>query len=293
MDKKRVLIVGDALLDLYTYVDHERYSPEDEGVPVFDVVHEEYALGGAANLAKNLSALEVDVSISSILSDKLAVNLIMANIGIGKWSTFGSPITKNRIVNIKTNKQECRIDDKKSFNEDEIQEYVKELYAPNKFRNLNDYDAIVFSDYNKGILTEEVVRLFVDHFSGPVFIDTKKPEKSYWRIPHSSMKINSKEFARLSQKGSPAALKSLFVTMGDLGCAFYENGIQRIYERSESIDNSVVDPIGAGDCFLAGFVKKWLETEDDQASMKFANKIARISVLKPGTSTVTMGEVNE
>jgi rfaE bifunctional protein kinase chain/domain len=291
--KNKVLVIGDVLLDIYTYIEHERYSPEDEGVPVFDVVREDWALGGAANLAKNLVALGLDVDISSILSGKIAISLGVESIGIGKLSTFGGTLTKNRVVNTKTNKQECRIDDRKTFSEDEIQKYLKELSAPNRFRDLNDYDAVIFSDYNKGVISKEVVRLFIDHFSGHVFIDTKKPEEDYWRIPDSSMKINSLEFARLSQKGSPEALSRLFVTMGGLGCAFYKKGVQHIYERSKVVDENIADPIGAGDCFLAGFVKKWLDTQDDQESMRFANKVARLSVLKPGTSTVTIGELNE
>src|SRR3989344_5233575 len=76
---KKVLVIGDVLLDKYVYGNVERINPENPGVPLLRVKREDYRLGGAGNVAMNLSSLGAEASLASIfglyLSDPITEEL--------------------------------------------------------------------------------------------------------------------------------------------------------------------------------------------------------------------------
>jgi D-beta-D-heptose 7-phosphate kinase/D-beta-D-heptose 1-phosphate adenosyltransferase len=136
----KVLVIGESCTDIFIYGTSERKSPEGKG-PVFIPISETYGAGMAANVANNLGAMGLDVDI---------------------YSDAGN-IIKSRYVNKDTNELYLRVDEGDMVNRIKISELP----------NLNNYNAVVISDYCKGFLSEEDIDTIAS--THPlVILDTKK-----------------------------------------------------------------------------------------------------------------------
>ncbi len=154
----KITLIGDTCIDEYHYGHIDRISPEAP-VPIFVADNIEMKNGMAANVAKNLEMLGVNVT-----------------------SYFGVPSTKIRMIDSKSKQHILRIDkDTKS----------KSLSIDTKFDI--SVDAFVVSDYDKGFVTYELVEKLI--LTGkPVFIDTKKTDLH--RFNGGIVKINSTEYSK-------------------------------------------------------------------------------------------------
>jgi len=183
-------------------------------------------------------------------------------------------IEKTRYVEEKTNHLFIRIDSDES-NIDRIQKkYLTKEY-------LSQYDAVVISDYNKGFLTKGDIETIC--YRHPLtFMDTKK-SLGRWCKDCKWIKINENELrATRSQIKDLEHIfdEKLIVTLGEKGC--YYNG------ETYSVDKvEIKDLSGAGDTFLSGLVKKYLEDQDIEEAIKFANKCATIVVQQKGVNVVS------
>lgn len=286
----KILIIGDGIIDKYTFGNINRMSPEDETVPVVDMSESEYRLGGAYNVAANIKALSPasEVFVSTIMSNYTQSQLKSKGIStkelkksnemLALTSPSNGELVKERIVNLKTRKQIVRIDNRQRFTEKEVQNW--KITFP---FILKEYDAIVISDYNKGIVDEFILNLLA-HYKGTVFIDSKKHDLSLFsKIENCVVKINAHEAAKASNENK---LKNLIVTHGKEGCTLYSKGtLVKNYTTLQVEDNAEVT--GAGDVFLSAFAVRYMETYDFDESISFANKAAMISVLCFGTSVVS------
>tara|TARA_R110000868_G_scaffold341055_1_gene601901 strand:- start:581 stop:1336 length:756 start_codon:yes stop_codon:yes gene_type:complete len=175
--KYKILLIGDAGEDIYTYGYVNRISPEAP-VPIFEPHSTIYRDGMAGNVRKNLEALGCDVDFIR-----------------GKTSK------KKRLIDDRTKQQLLRLD------EDAISEPVTfETAIP------PIYDAIVISDYNKGTVSYELIEELVDEVDVPIFVDTKKTDLA--RLSGCYIKINALEKSRAT---SFPALEHLIVTHGAHG----------------------------------------------------------------------------
>jgi len=242
----KILLVGDICIDIYQYGTVDRISPEAP-VPVFKFSYEEQKPGMAGNVKANLQALGLEVQAIS----------------------GGSITTKTRLIDLRSKQQIVRIDN------DEIAPIS--VPAGIIAEMSTDIDAVVFSDYNKGLISYETVEEFRKLYNGPIFIDTKKHDLA--RFEGCIVKINSNEYA--SAKSLPT---ELIVTMGDQG-ALYKN----ILYSTPKVE--VVDVCGAGDTFLSALVYKYLETRDMESSIDFANVASSISVQHTGVYTLTEDDI--
>jgi len=290
-----ILVIGDSIIDHYVYGSVNRQSPEDFTIPVVDIESEEYRLGGCLNVASNLASLaQYDkIHVSSFISS-FTKNLLQSK-GIDSSMSFCVPsrvhkpadyeLLKLRVINSESKKQLIRLDNRKGIEDDVIAFYkscVREF-------DFGYFDAIVVSDYNKGLINQEVIAKLAS-FRGPIFIDTKKEDLTIWNKLHQPIvKINDKEFSSCTGKES---IRNLIVTMGSEGCSCYRAGVETLHCDE---DEFIFDPdvIGAGDVFLAAFTLKYTESKCLKLSMEYANKVAGISVTKKGTCEVTYEEANE
>jgi rfaE bifunctional protein kinase chain/domain len=284
---------GDSIIDHYLYGIIKRQSPEDPAVPVVDFVEEEYKPGGALNVATNIKTLSkrgATVYVSSIFSDFTTLMLKQKKLFYDEKVLSAKDdkkphpreLIKTRIVNSETGKQLVRIDNREKFSESDLQRYKNKCYY-NKFV---EFDAIVVSDYNKGLIDEALIKSLAE-VKCPVFVDTKKKDLSIWKnIEKCFIKINSKEFQN-SQKAHE--VKHLIVTEGDRGSAYYQEGVLDSFYKTDKVEDA--DVTGAGDVFLSAFVVAYLENEPMDECLRFANKAALISVKKYGTSEVSRNEV--
>lgn len=280
----KILVVGDAILDHYIYGSVSRQSPEDITIPVVDVEREEYRLGGCLNVAANIRSISpgADVSLSSVFSrftgnilEKKGIlsdiSCVMDERSAAVLKPSPRELVKTRVVR-SNGKHVVRIDNKLRYDDADV-----ELYRSTFPANLNNYDAIVVSDYNKGLVNGFTLQKLKD-YKGEVFVDTKQKDLSPWK--NFIVKINQKEYREAENWHD---LKRLIVTMGEDGAFLSDPGMWFHGEKIES-----PDVIGAGDVFLAGLVVSYMENKDLHKAINFANTVAAISVKQQGTAEVKL-----
>lgn len=177
---KRILIIGDVMLDLYLNGKVERISPEAP-VPIVAVGNRFRRLGGAANVAQNIKALGAEPVLCSIIGDDskshdffdlLKEHQMPCN-GIIK-SKERRTTTKYRIIG--NNAQMLRVDDEDTFNLTDTEfKAISEKIDSILYRER--IDGIILQDYNKGVLTEQLIRHTIklaNEKNIPVGVDPKK-----------------------------------------------------------------------------------------------------------------------
>ena len=232
----KILLVGDSCVDEYQYGKIDRLSPEAP-VPIFKPINKEVKPGMAANVQGNLLALGC------------LVNFIT-----------GAPSKKIRLIDQRSKQHMIRIDD----------DVESSPITLDDVGNLNGYDAIVISDYNKGLVSYELIEKLIEESNHgirfPVFVDTKKTDLE--RFQGAWVKINDLEYSKIKSECS-----GLIVTRGG-------NGAEIIHHEyaSNAPSVEVVDVTGAGDTFLAALAYSYLYTDDIKSAVDFANMAASITV---------------
>ena len=243
----KVLVVGELCRDITYYCDVSRISPEAP-VPVADLVWKSNADGMAGNVNSNLKAFGID---TTFLHQRLTQH-----------------IHKTRYVDQKSGQHLLRADD--------THPNITPLDTSD-IDDINDYDAIVISDYNKGFITYSAAIQLRNLFNGPILIDSKKTDLGCFG--GCIVKINELEYSR-----AESTPKSTIVTLGSKG-AMYDG---QIYP-SEPV--KMFDVCGAGDTFLAGLTYKILQGESIGHCIEFANKCAGVAVQHQGTYTLKKKDI--
>ena len=196
--KARVLVIGDLMLDRFTYGDVMRISPEAP-VPVLHVNHEENYLGGAGNVARNIASLlnmegRGDIGIIGVVgNDKSADTIIesmhnwnISNAGIIVDDTRAT-ITKTRIV--AGTQQIVRID------EENIEPYSKDIYMKIEksfLERLKEYNVVIISDYAKGVITKNIAKKIIETCNKnniQVLVDPAIKHFSYYKKAQGALSI--------------------------------------------------------------------------------------------------------
>lgn len=160
-NEKKIMIVGDVMLDVYMKGKVERISPEAP-VPIVSVTESFSRLGGAANVAQNLKALGAEPILCSLTGDdEKADELLhlmrkheMISTGIIKSE---DRITTRKVRIIGNNAQMLRVDTEDTFDLTE-KEYNSLIAKVNEIIDKEKVDGIILQDYNKGVLTENLIR---------------------------------------------------------------------------------------------------------------------------------------
>ena len=157
---KKILVIGDVMLDRYMIGDVQRISPEAP-VPVVELKKEEDRLGGAANVALNIISLGAEVVLASVIGSDVYGQRIIELCSENKIDSRTILQLPSRPTTVKTrilgNKQQLlRVDY-------EVNEYLNEgdeqLFLDFVIPAItNEFDAIIFEDYNKGLLTERIIQ---------------------------------------------------------------------------------------------------------------------------------------
>ena len=176
----RVLVIGDLMLDRYVWGRVNRISPEAP-VPVLDVTTDEARLGGAANVALNLAALGAHVLLCGTIGDDASgehFRSVMAEQGLsdaGLVTVSGRPTTtKTRIIG--GSQHLLRVDRETTANlsaeaADALRQRIHELMHES---GAEPFHAIVFEDYDKGLLSPPLIQDVIAHSQGiPVLVDPK------------------------------------------------------------------------------------------------------------------------
>ncbi len=262
-----ILVIGDSCKDVFIYGDIERISPEAP-IPDFKPTSEESNGGMAKNVADNVVAL--DMHIHTV--------------------TNKNSITKIRFVENRSSQMVLRVDEHDYC--DRIDESLLEGLVKNKFKKPpfgfdsqgeDHYDAIIISDYCKGFLEEEDIQYICENNKN-VFIDTKK-KLGEWIKDADFIKINELEYKKNYELLSENRFEEkLIVTLGSKGCRY--KGVE--YPVKEV---PVKDVSGAGDTFIAGLVRGYLDTNNIESAIEFAQKCTTFVVQQHGVATVTLKDI--
>ena len=173
---KKILIVGDIMIDSYRWGHVERQSPEAP-VPIVNLEKKEDRLGGAGNVALNIKALGATPILCSVIGKDFSGNKLLELLRQEKICTDGIFIdetrkttTKTRIIN--NNDQIVRIDDEDLFDIVNEQNLLDLIYS-----KINQIDIIILQDYNKGVLTENIIKNIINKANQKniaVIVDPKK-----------------------------------------------------------------------------------------------------------------------
>jgi D-beta-D-heptose 7-phosphate kinase/D-beta-D-heptose 1-phosphate adenosyltransferase len=256
-----VLVIGDSCKDIFVYGDIDRISPEAP-VPVFVPTRVESNGGMAQNTAKNVEALEMTIY---TLTNK-------------------DNITKRRYVDNRSGQMVLRVDEHDYCERiDTVNRYNVNKNQFHMFPTTVDLDAIIISDYCKGFLEEKDIKYICEN-NNNVFVDTKK-KLGKWIAKADFIKINELEYKKNHELLSDEEFKEkLIVTLGGKGCRY--NGKDFPVEEVP-----VKDVSGAGDTFIAGLVKGYLQTNNIEKAITFAQKCTTQVVQKHGVAVVNLGEL--
>jgi bifunctional ADP-heptose synthase (sugar kinase/adenylyltransferase) len=241
----KILVVGDSCKDVFNYGRADRMCPEAP-VPVFNP-GESVSVGGMIhNVAYHLDQMGVEFDL--------------------KHSETES--TKTRFIDKKTNQMVMRLDENstctKPFNRDFLED--------------NRYDAVIISDYATGYLSQFDIQHLIRQ-SEYSFVDTKQ-KLGTWLAWATFVKINQVEWEASRTAELESALHhNLIVTTGPDGCQYKD------YAYAPPHVESVVDPSGAGDVFLAGLAAKYLECQDTDDAIRYAQEAAGQVVTVRGVRT--------
>lgn len=244
----KITVIGELGRDVFVYGETNRLSPEAP-VPVFNPLYTEENPGMAGNVVENLKSMNNSVSINFIHQPEL--------------------ITKTRYVDSKSNHMFIRVD--------EGETHIQPLVLNDTYIDMiKESDAVIVSDYNKGFLSQEVLKeiTYHSHFS---IMDTKKKIGNQILSYFNFIKLNESEF--LKHDFDVCWLDKILITLGSRGAKY----IDKIYPSPEP--KETIDVSGAGDTFTASFTLKYLETKNIEKSIIYANEMASIVVSKRGVTT--------
>lgn len=304
--KIKVAVVGDIMLDDYLIGTVDRISPEAP-VPVVLIKEEKFVLGGAGNVVNNLATLGVKTYCYGIVGDDNDGDKLlraMKNLGIETSGVIRSEerptIVKRRVLG--GSQQLLRIDWENTSN---INEMLEESIFEKLEKNIKEIDAIILSDYNKGVLTpslsQEVIKL-ARKYNKIITVDPK-PKNVLNYIGASSMTPNKKEaklcadrynFSDIDEMGKKIRedikLDNLLITKSEEGVSLYnENEIVNIPTYAKE----VFDVTGAGDTVISVYTLAKAAGASWEEAAEIANTAAGIVVGKIGTSVATKEEIIE
>ena len=265
-----ILIIGDVMIDAYLWGKVERISPEAP-VPIVSVVKKELRLGGASNVALNLQALGATPFICALVGDDAGGENLIQLLNDQHISDAGILKVAHRQTTKKTrvighNQQILRIDDEtdveiSSAQTQKVLEKFEQLMANHKM------DAIIFEDYDKGLITQELINAVFNSAKRkhiPVIVD---PKKRNFLSYHGAdlFKPNLKELKEglkldfdpkdrpslqqaVSKLQQQIAAKNIMVTLSELGVYVSAQNQEKLIPAHI---RNVADVSGAGDTVIS------------------------------------------
>lgn len=306
---KKIMVVGDLMLDRFIYGSVDRISPEAP-VPVVRVKNEVNKLGGSGNVVQNIKALGAEPVLIGITGDDQEAETVQQLMESSALSTDGVIKISGRPTTIKTRilaerQQVVRLDneDDEALNGGIL---TKVLERIDKF--LGAADAVIVSDYSKGLVTEKLMEHLTSSLEeGKLLAIDPKPSNHRCYKNAGVITPNFKETSEISlvkikdDKDLVEAAsrifemlncKSLLITLGEKGMAIFD-GPNSAMKSLDTRAREVFDVTGAGDTVISAFSLAKAAGADMLTAAEIANYAAGIVVSKLGTATVTSSELKE
>lgn len=312
LSEARVLCVGDLMLDTYVYGEVSRVSPEAPAI-VIAARREEVLVGGAGNVAQNIASLGARcVCVGVVGADDAGralanalgrrPDLIQGNLVA---DAFRPTTRKTRFVSEHYSTHLLRADWEMTHPiaaavENDVIAFAKAA--------LPRVDAVVLSDYAKGVLTPAVIQAVImeaGRLNKPVVVDPKGRDFGIYRGA-TLITPNRKELAEATRSaaGTPAEVaaaaaalaeivdaKAVLVTLSEGGMTLVVRGFPPVHVPAYPV--KVLDVSGAGDTVVATLAALLALGADYEEAMRAANAAAAVVVGKRGTATVSAAELRD
>jgi len=308
MLRRRIVILGDVMLDEFVWGDVTRISPEAP-VPVVDIRRESVHLGGAANVLANTVALGAESCVIGVVGNDSAGERLRKR--LAEASPFQSDdylivdgdrpsTTKTRIIAhsqlvVRADRELCT----------PVNGPVRDQVVAALKKALQEADAFVVSDYDKGVVTPPILEevLALAYARMPVLIDPKIRNFPHYR-PASLITPNHHEALRMtnleadSDEGLHVAARmirerlacdAVLITRGDRGIMLLEGDTDPVFVGTTA--REVYDVTGAGDTVIATLATALSAGATMLEAANLANHAAGIVVGKVGTATVSAEEL--
>jgi len=304
---KNILVIGDIILDHYIWGKVDRISPEAP-VPVVEVTRESFLLGGAANVAYNIVSLGGKASVIGINGQDIAGEALM-NILMQRGVNCDGIFTENRPTTVKTrviahNQQVVRFDR-------EDKKYVDGKILKGILKYINSvilkYDAVIVSDYKKGMISPELVKDIVKKTKPKgtfIAVDPKVGHFNFYKgvslitpnVMEASIgsNVEIKDDKTLLKAGKSLmkklSCKAVLITRGEQGMSLFQ---KEKVSHIPTVARKVYDVTGAGDTVISAFTLAYASGANMEESTVIANHAAGIVVGEVGTAVTTADQVME
>ncbi len=264
---KRIAVVGDLMLDRYFWGTVSRLSPEAP-VPIVEVEEESIRMGGAANVANNIASLGGTPLLVGVVGNDSGAELMRSLVKEKKFPSTGLVVDATRPTTMKTrviahNQHVVRVDQEMKNN---ISQEIERTLIDVMRNDIDSIDGIILEDYNKGVLTntliKEVVHLatthkkvvtvdpkfnnFFEYHDVTVFKPNRKEmEEAIGRRLHDFDEMKQIAIELLNK----IRAKNILLTLGDKGMMLVEQSGDSAYVETKA--RTVADVSGAGDTVIA------------------------------------------
>ena len=269
----KVLVIGDVMVDSYLWGNVERISPEAP-VPIVLVKKRENSLGGASNVLKNLHALGAKPIICTVIGDDDSGNIFMELINQLHLNTKAIIKSKHRITTTKlrvmgNNTQMIRVDEEitTDLNSDESKQLLEII---NKTLEKEKIDVIIFEDYDKGVITPNLIDSVVTKAAKlniPIAVDPKNKNFSAYKNVtffkpnlkeiREGLKIDfdSKDLKKLKKAidllHKKFHIETVMTTLSENGVYISKNSNLKYDELIPAHKRAIADVSGAGDTVIS------------------------------------------
>lgn len=305
---KKILVIGDIILDKYIWGNVTRISPEAP-IPIVEVDYENHVPGGAANTAHNIAALGGKVFLHGVVGKDYCQQMLFTFLKQCHVETTHIVIDKKRPTTHKTrviaqSQQLVRIDYE---NRNLVDASITAQMIKNIKKIIPQADAVVVSDYAKGVITEELMHALIEQcglHSKKIIIDPK-PQHAAWYSRAFIITPNYKEAIEMAQaygvssedvSGLGSHLIShlqsnILITQGKDGMTLFEKNAPPLHIPTTA--QEVYDVSGAGDTVVAALALGLSCGCCLKDAATIANSAAGIVVGKMGTAVVTPHELKK
>jgi D-beta-D-heptose 7-phosphate kinase/D-beta-D-heptose 1-phosphate adenosyltransferase len=319
---RKILVIGDLMLDEFLWGKVTRISPEAP-VPVVDIQRRATYPGGAANVARNLASLGAQAGLAGVIGEDVPgaqLVKLLSDGGIATGSIRKSPLRptthKTRVcaitrqlhdhLDIEDQQQIVRVDEESraALDADSRQWLFEHLKT-----DIASHDAVIIEDYAKGLIDQELVTLVIteakkhnkvvaidpnpnnplDWSGGTVLKPNRREAFQAAGVPYSSDMDGVMKAAAILQKRH--AIQQLLITLGEAGMLLLEQGQKPYHTPTRAQD--VFDVSGAGDTAIAAYTLALAAGATGIEAAEIANHAAGVVVGKLGTATLDATELRE
>ncbi len=308
----KILLVGDFMLDVYTYGDALRISPEAP-VPVLKVTRTEYSCGGAGSVATDVTAMGGEVFCLGVIGNDQNAEILkqkLSDVGVdtaGLITTDNRPTTtKHRLIGLAQHRHQQQLFRLDHEEDKPLTEQQNEKILSLYLEKLKQADIVCLQDYNKGLLSESLCqrmiglatsqnkKVLVDpyrsndysKYSGATLITPNREETSLAvGFEIKTIENAKKAAAQLAEK---LKLKAVVITLDKEGAYLWTEKTNEIIPTRA---RNVYDVTGAGDMVLAALAITIAAKCDYKTAVQLSNIAGGIEVEKFGVATVTIEEI--